>query len=390
MERIALIGVSHRRGGIAALEAWHRAWDDRDTTDILSLGFQEAVRLSTCNRCDLVVAMPEGMDIQEARRLLSPADWPRCYAYEGEAAVEQLCRIAASLDSLNPGEDQIMSQVREAYATAEAEGTVGSETSFAFATAFRVAKRIRRDVELAPVKTSLFSLARPEMEGKLPAHARIAILGTGKMGRIAARSLCERPNTTLYLVNRSVERAQALAAELDGSAEIAILSLDDFWKHPPTLDGLVCAASQADLIDADFLGHLPELRVIVDLGMPRNVALGAAQSKGITNLDVETLQEAGQRRRHKIEAALLRAEEILLDELDLAINEWIERQLGPSLQALRKHYIDKIGDTLPEQEARQMANRFAHLPMKGLRVLAREHGLHAARTFLSVMESSAR
>ena len=210
------------------------------------------------------------------------------------------------------------------------------------------------------------------------------------MGRIAARSLCERPHTTLYLINRSIERAQALAEELDGQAKIALLSLDDFWMHPPALDGLVCATSQADLINTSFLKRLPNLRVIVDLGMPRNVALGAAQTQGIKNLDVETLQEAGQRRRQKIEAALLRAEEILLDELEIAINEWIERQLGPSLQALRAHYIEKIGDTLPEQEARQMANRFAHLPMKGLRVLAREHGLHAARTFLSVIEAQAR
>lgn len=390
MERIALIGVSHRRGGIAALEAWHRAWDDRALSDILALGFQEAVRLSTCNRCDLIVAMPEGMDIQEARRLLAPAEWTRCYTYEGEAAVEQLCRIAASLDSLNPGEDQIMSQVRDAYTAAEGEKTVGSETSFAFSTAFRVAKRIRREVELAPVKTSLFSLARPEMERDLPLHAQIAVIGTGKMGRIAARSLCERPHTTLYLINRSIERAQALAEELDGEAKITLLSLDDFWMHPPALDGLVCATSQADLINTSFLKRLPNLRVIVDLGMPRNVALGAAQTQGIKCLDVETLQEAGQRRRQKIEAALLRAEEILLDELDIAINEWIERQLGPSLQALRAHYIEKIGDTLPEHEARQMANRFAHLPMKGLRVLAREHGLHAARTFLSVIEAQAR
>ncbi|MCB9637960.1 MAG: glutamyl-tRNA reductase [Myxococcales bacterium] len=390
MERIALIGVSHRRGGVAALEAWHQAWDERTLSDIVSLGFQEAVRLSTCNRCDLIVAMPEGMDVHEARRLLAPSDWPRCYVYEGEAAVEQLCRIAASLDSLNPGEDQIMSQVRDAFSAAEAEGTTGSETSFAFSTAFRVAKRIRREVELAPVKTSLFSLARPEMDRYLSARSHVAVLGTGKMGRIAARSLCDRAGTTLYLVNRSIERAQELAQELDGSAEIKILSLAEFRDQPPLIEGLVCATAQAELVDLPFLQKMPSLRVLVDLGMPRNVSFGAATQCGVPCFDVETLEEAGQRRRSKIESALFRAEEILLDELDSAINEWIERQLGPSLQALRSHYIEKIGDSLPEQEARQMANRFAHLPMKGLRVLAREHGLHAARTFLSVMESSTR
>ena len=385
MERIILLGVSHRRGGIHALEAWHRAFDQRPLASFQALGFQELVLLSTCNRCDIVFTLPEGMSLHEARHLLAPADWPRCYTYESEAALEQLSRIASSLDSLNPGEYQIMMQMREAYAASEEAGMLGSELRFAFSTAFRIAKRIRREIPLAPLHTSLFSLARPEMEQHLPPHAKIAILGVGKMGVIAARVLAERPQTDLLLVNRSEARAHELAQELTPTRPIQATSLAAFLHNPPPdLHALVCATAQPDLIDEAFLQKLPALRVIVDLGMPRNVKEGSTEK--IHLLDVETLQEAGQRRRQKLEQALLQAESLLLDEIDAAIQSWIERQLGASLQMLRQDYHSKLADTLPEREARQIANRFAHLPIKGLRVLAREYGLQAARAFLSVLE----
>lgn len=345
--------------------------------------------LSTCNRFDLMVVLPVGMTVDEARHRLTPAemDWVKPYAYLGEAALEHLTRIAASLESLNPGEDQIMAQVREAFAQAQAAGSAGPLTSFAFHTALRVAKRVRRQVALAPMNTSLFSLARPELErhlasGSSPGAVRVAVVGAGEMGALAAKAMACRPATEVVIVNRSLERAQQLARRLGATG----LALCDFLSAPPRLDAMILATPVKDLVDEILLAKLPELKILVDLGVPRNVAAEAAAAQGVPVLDVDSLQCAGQQRRQALAARLAAAESIVQAELEAAMLEWTERQLGPSIKRLRELYLATalatIGDSLPQDEAARLAHKFAHVPIKGLRAVAREHGLEAARTFL--------
>lgn len=389
LDRLALIGVSHRRGGVEALERWQAHFGAWSLAQYVKMGFMEAAVLSTCNRFDTLVVLDEEQGLAAAKKLLTPEGEGRCYAYVGEAAVEQLARIASSLDSLNPGEDQIMMQVRRAYAAAQEAGTCGAALHFAFTAALRIAKKVRREVALAPLHTSLFSLARPELEEHLPQRACVGILGAGEIGRLVARVLSQRADTRLVLCNRSMARAQALVEELEGGCAqgvtLEVVALDAFLETPPQLDALVCAVSVPSLLDEAFLSRL-ELAVIVDLGLPRNVSPAAVASLGIRVLDVETLQDAGARRREAIEENLLLAQELLVEELESLIKEWIERQLAPSIQRLRAHYLELASQAAGEEGSR-VAKRLLRFPIKGLRALAREHGLEAARTFLEAMES---
>ena len=211
MEALALIGISQRRGGSAALQAW-TAW--LQASPELPAQVQEHVYLLTCNRSELVLALAEGVALESLRQRLVPPHLPQGYAFAGEAALEHLARVAASLDSVNPGEDQIMQQVRRAFEAARQAGSVGPVTSVAFQKALRIAKRVRREVALAPAQTSLFSLVRPVLEALLPRPARVAVVGVGEMGSLAARSLAALPEAELWLVNRSLNKARVLAEEL--------------------------------------------------------------------------------------------------------------------------------------------------------------------------------
>lgn len=387
MERLALIGVSHRRGGAAALEAWQAHYQDTTLPEVLGKGFGEVVTIQTCNRCDIVVELGEFMTVAEAKAALAPPEWPRCYAYVGEGAVEQLTRIATSLDSLNPGEYQVMTQVREAFAAAEKAKCVGGHTRFAFTTAFKIAKAIRHQIEFAPLNTSLFSLARAPMEAHLPPQARIAILGMGQMGQLTARVLKERPDTALFFVNRSVDKAQDFTDAEGFEAEV--FSLASFIEAPPQLDAVICATPVSQLLDAKLLDKLEGVKFLVDLGIPRNVDGKAATQRGIEVLDVDTLQQAGIERRLKIEANIAHAEELLLDLLDEAIGTWIENQLGSSIKGLREKYLNTVStfsDDLDEKVQTRIASKMAHVPIKGLRAVAREYGLKAAQTFLKAAD----
>jgi glutamyl-tRNA reductase len=246
MERLALIGVSGRRGGSDALAAWTET-----LTDILErpmpTGVLELVSMKTCNRCELVLVLDDTAIFEQIRQQFASSE-ARGYAFLGDAALEHLCRVAASLDSLNPGEDQIMNQVRVAFETARKAGRVGSTTSFAFNTALRAAKRVRREVALAPANTSLFSLARPELE-KLPKNAKVVILGAGEMGALVARSLADS-GFELMVVNRNFERAEKLALGVKARA----MALQDFLQGSTQVSAIVCATPVENIINAAFLG----------------------------------------------------------------------------------------------------------------------------------------
>lgn len=383
VDRLALIGVSQARGGVDALAALQARFPDART--VRDLGFDEAVTVATCNRFEAVVALPEGGDCRQARHVLGLGDDPGAgYAFRGEGALEHLARVAASLESVNPGEDQVMRQVRGAYGAAQVTGCAGPLTTFAFESALRVAKSVRREVKLAPLNTSLFSLALPLIEPVLSTGSAVAVVGAGEMGSSAARALARSELAPrLFVVNRDPQRGRAVA-ERHGANW---LHLDDCLAGSVSFDAVVCATPRAALLDATALDCLAGLKVVVDLGVPRNVDERAARSRGVQVVGHEELRAAGQHRRERIAERLAEAEAVLLRELDSALDAWTDRQIAPTIRRLRDLYRDTIGDALPEDEAAAMAHRFAHVPVKGLRALARRYGVEAATTFLETVES---
>ncbi len=380
MWALALIGVSQRRGGSDALQAWS-AWLQSQPVWPTNR-IREAVPLTTCNRAELVLALAEDVQLEDLRTSLVPPYLPRGYAFAGEAALEHLCRVAASLDALNPGEDQIMGQVREAFEAARRAGRVGPITSFAFQQALRIAKRVRREISLAPAQTSLFSLARPEFEARLPKPARVAVVGLGEMGRLAARSLAANSDLELWLVNRTEARAEELSLELGAR----YMALEAFLSTPPMLEGLVVATPVKHLIGAGFMQKQPALRAIVDLGLPPNVDPAALRGHPSALINLEWMQRLGEARRQRLQADLARAEQIVLEELDRALADWSERTMGPAIAQMRDTYRrtlqETVGELLEPELVQRLAHRFAHFPVKGLRGLARKQGTEAARIFL--------
>jgi len=235
VDGLTLIGVSHRRGGADALEAYDRAFaTDPVDTRLAKLGVGAFLTLQTCNRLDVVCIRPPDLPLARLRTELTVDDAPRRpYVYADEAALEHLARVAASLDSLNPGEDQIMRQVRDALAGARAAGRVDGTLSFAVDAALRVARSVRRKVALAPRDTSLFSLARPEIEAMLAgagADPRALVLGAGEMGALVVRSLSAHRGLRLTVANRDEARARQLAgahgADHRGLADLTRAPLD--------------------------------------------------------------------------------------------------------------------------------------------------------------------
>ncbi|MBA2666937.1 MAG: glutamyl-tRNA reductase [Trueperaceae bacterium] len=381
MDGLTLIGVSHRRGGIDALETWHeRLRPDDVAAHLLAVGVSSWVTIATCNRWDVVLARPPGVDLATVRAALTPSGAHcRPYAYEGEAALEHLTRVAASLESLNPGEDQIMRQVRDAYALARRSGRDDATLAFAFDTALRLAKRVRREVALAPLNTSLFSLARSDLERVLAHGGRALVVGAGEMGELAARALGAMAGVRVSVANRDFDKAERVARAVGGEA----IALDDLAATPRDAEVLVAATPVRALVGERVLRAMPSLRLAIDLGVPRTVDQAAAAICDVEVIDVARLQVAGEARRRALVGRLGDAERVVLSGLDEAVGAWNERQLAPSIRAIVDHYLELVGDRLPPAEAERLARAVARVPIKGLRAVAREYGMAAASTFLA-------
>jgi len=383
MEPLTLIGVSHRRGGVDALEAYARAYADVPVAARLAaLGVRSWFALDTCNRLDVVAVRPPTLPLGRLRAALgADAGGRRPYAYTGEAALEQLARVAASLDALNPGEDQVMRQVRDAAQAARAEGRVDAELSFAVDAALRIAKSVRREVALAPRDASLFSLARADVEAALATASprRAVVVGAGEMARLAVRSLAAIPGIQVTVVNRDPARAARVAAEHGAEAR----ALSEVQARGLDAELLVAATRGGRLIDGIWLDRMPSLRLAVDLGLPRTIDGAAARARGIRVLDVDGLQAAGAARRDALEARLAQAERVLHDGVEVEMRAWAERSLAPSIRALHGWLEATLEGVVPPDQVRLLAKRLAYVPVKGLRAVAREHGVAAARTFLA-------
>jgi glutamyl-tRNA reductase len=383
VDHLTLIGVSHRRGGATALETYALDHAVRPLPARLeALGVRSWFEVRTCNRVDVVLVRPEGLDVDRLRAAIAPSGATRRpYAFVGEAALEQLARVASSLDAMNPGEDQVMRQVRDAAQLARDEGRVDATLSFAVDAALRVAKRVRREVPLAPRDASLFSLARSDVEAMLARGGRAVVVGAGEMGRLVARALVSIPDVEVIIVNRDVARAERLAQDVGARARA--LALADVAGRGVDADVLVGATTGGRLVDEAWLAGAPSLRLAVDLGLPRTIDGKAARARGVTVLDVDALRAAGERRRHALEGHLAAAEAVLRAGIDEAMGAWTERSLAPSIRALQGWIEATLCDAMPAGEAHRLARRVAHVPVKGLRAVAREHGLAAARTFLA-------
>ncbi len=379
MERLAVVGVSHLRGGAEALEHWQQNFNSDVISEVVQeKNLTEYVSIATCNRWDLTMVLPEETSLATICKEFQPSGTSfQPYTYVGDDALRYITRVASSLDSLNPGEDQIMNQVRQAYRDAKDSGTLGNTTAFAFETAMRIAKKVRREVGISPMETSLFSLACPFLRKKVDDGATIAVLGAGKMGALAVKSLSDF-GYNVVVVNRSIERAEELAK----SFAFPVVRLDEFMSQSYSaypVQALVCATPVKDLIQLDYVKQFSDLRAIVDLGIPRNVDV--AVSSELELLNVDTLQKAGQVRREELKDKLEQADIVIKQELEEALALWSEKLLGPSIRQMREDYKKTLLEVLPEAEVNKVLGRLLHGPIKGIRAVAREHGYEAAKSY---------
>lgn len=262
-------------------------------------GLDEVVLLSTCNRVEIYGVSPwiHGR-VSSLFQELTNSDFdftPHLYVKEGAAAAEHLFAVASGLDSLVIGETEITGQVKNAYQLAKDAGLVGKKMNRLFQTALAVVKAVRTNTGIGRGATSVGSVAVELAEkvfGSDLGDKTVMILGAGKMGEACVKHLAKRGAKTVLVANRSVERAEKLAAEFGGRA----VRLEDSAAALTAADILVSSTGSPDLVlkRADVAkilparGHRP--LVLVDIAVPRDIDPAVAELANVFLYDIDDLE----------------------------------------------------------------------------------------------------
>ncbi|HYA97825.1 MAG TPA: glutamyl-tRNA reductase [Methylomirabilota bacterium] len=348
---IVLVGLNHRTAPVAVRERVsftvdqaRRAAEELRTQGIL----EEALVLSTCNRSEVYGVPPES--VREARAAVSAflsgfhsveADelHPSLYHHQDHAAVRHLFGVAAGLDSMLLGESEILGQVREAYRAAQQLGATGPVLNRLFQSALEVGKRVRAETELGSRPMSVAS-AGIKLAGRIfgKLHDRTAlVLGAGAVSEQVAAQLRDRGIGRLLVMNRSRERAEAIAGRFDGTAVAwadwaAALRAPDIVVSSVSADDPVL--QQAAVAEA-MAARGNRALLLMDLGVPRNVDPAVADLYNVYLYNIDDLAEIVEQNRRARESEIPRAQDIVEEHVGKFLSWQASVELVGVLEALR-------------------------------------------------------
>ena len=281
----------------------------------------EAAILSTCNRTEVYCGLDESdTDIvlnwlEEFHRLKRSELEPYIYRHPDQHAVRHMLRVASGLDSMVLGEPQILGQMKDAYQLASEAGTIGKTLSKLFQHTFSVAKQIRTDTAIghSPVSVAFaaVSLAK-QIFGELK-DSTVLLIGAGETIELAARHLKDSGIGRIIIANRTVERAHALASELDGYA----IALSEMPKHLAEADIVISStASTLPILGKGSVESALKQRkhkpmFMVDIAVPRDIEPEVDELDDVYLYSVDDLQEIIDENLKSRQDAAHQAEEII-------------------------------------------------------------------------------
>ena len=447
MHQIGVVGLSYRHAGVdeVARFAVPRAEVPARLPALRALlKAAEILYVGTCNRVEVLYSTEDGTPAgdlrQEVFRILTgrepgPGEASRILrAWTGEAAVEHLLLVACGLDSAQTGEHEIAAQLRGAWEDSRAAHTCGPILDRLMGEALGMARRMRRLsagvhapslAELAadcvlqhlagppdpPHEIALSETGErtpPNKTHNFAGTPPVALLGVSPMTRRCA-SLLRTARVPLLVVNRTLEAAEELAAEVSGEA----LGLDAFRRQPPAVSALVLAAGGGTaLLDSAALARLkgsaPYAPLLIDFGVPPNVDPDTARRAGLERVGMHELIELAQGRRLTQLVRLAPVRAAIDERLARLRTELALRAIGPRLAGLRETFEQIAAAevaralkgelrTLDARERAQLerigailAHRLAHLPLAGLRAAAVHAGGDAVAAFFDGVQAPRR
>lgn len=268
-----------------------------------ALGVSEMMFLSTCNRVEYFMVTRESINpifLERFFRMVYPdmteeeiVFYAGCAAlYSKMESVNHAMRVAASIDSLVVGEREIITQVRQAFESSREQGLSGDTLRILFRHTIETAKRVYTETKISLKPVSVVSIAYQRFLGmNVPKDARVLVVGAGVTNTTMVRFLKKYGLHRFVVFNRSLEKAQKLAAELDGTAHL----LNELPAYTGGFDVLVtCTGADSSIIDKKLYQTLLQgdtaEKVTIDLALPSDISEEVHEAFPTRQISIHVLQ----------------------------------------------------------------------------------------------------
>ena len=288
----------------------------------------ECVLLSTCNRTE-VYFWSDAPD-QAAAAILShfmgePQEWDisTCfYRYRDAAALTHLGAVAAGLDSMVIGETEIFGQLKDAYRVATEAGAISGRTHRIFQRVFTIGKKVRSNTCVTSGPTSVGAAAvllAQRILGDL-SGVNVLVVGAGEVARTTAQSLRSRGAQSIFVANRSYDRAVELAERVGGK----VIRFAEWEPYLEQIDIVIVSTASPAYVVAPAVVEQAICRrggrplFLIDLSVPRNIDPACADVSGVTLYDIDVMESMAEHTQQQ------RAE--ALEQGMRLVDEWVREQ----------------------------------------------------------------
>ena len=331
----------------------------------LSGNMAEMIILSTCNRIEIYAVSSQEIFIEleiflsESRGVLRDEFIPHLYHHKDLDAARHLFHVAAGLDSLVVGEPQILGQVTRALELARGQNMAGPVLNRLFQSAIHAGKRARTETAISRNPASVSSLAASLSERVVHpiAEAQIVILGAGEMAELAVEALRKRGANRILVVNRTLERADALAQRWAAQAT----TFENL--HPALISADILIASTGaphTIITTELVNQTMQARaqrplVLIDIAVPRDIAPEIANIPHVRLYDIDNLNAQLESSIAERMAEVPQVKSILEDELS-QFAEYLKSlqmipiitDMRPQAELIRQGLLEKTLRRLPD------------------------------------------
>jgi glutamyl-tRNA reductase len=398
------LGLNHHSAPLAVRE--RLAFDPAGLSAALpelrcALGAEAAI-LSTCNRTELYLAgdRPEraAQWLAGNRRVGTRDLAPYLYALPEDQAVRHAFRVACGLDSMVLGETQILGQMKQAARAAETAGTLGSVLHKLFQRSFAVAKEVRSSTALGAGSVSMAAAAVRLAQRLFPSlrGERVLLVGAGEMIELCAAHFAAQSPAGITVANRTLERADTLAARHGGVA-VELKALPELLHRHDIV--ITCTASSLPILGKGLIESALRARrrkpmFMVDLAVPRDVEPEAAELADVFLYSVDDLQEIVAEGRVGRRGSVAQAEAIVdaqvgqfMQWMEARVSAPLVRELREQADAARRETLARALRRLERGEApaavlesmsHGLTNRLMHSPTRALNDARDPAGLGAA------------
>jgi len=302
--------------------------------------YNHCVLLQTCNRVEAYFD-PNFTNLEDLKE-----DFKDFELIEGDDAIIHLLRLAAGLESMIVGEDQILGQIKRSYHTAKKYGKTTKYLDIVFLKSIHIGQRVRSETKINKGKVSIASAAIELLEKTVGLNNKnILVIGAGEIGTLVGKVLIEKNIKAIFVANRTYERAERLAEKLGGMA----VHFDKLKEALNFCDVIICAtASPHKILDKEILKDVKGEKIIVDIANPRDVDDNVKELPNVKLYTIDDLRlvskENLERRKREIPAVERIIEEefpILRKKLEKLNLEYLIKDYRSYIEGIRNRELEK-------------------------------------------------